>query len=368
MKTRIKTSSLIAALLLGALSGFAGKSFADDSATKVKVSYRFFAVNPDGSAGAELPDPQPNDGVPEASVRVGNKFIVRTQMQGDWSDDPKGIYSAYHDLVVANDDNAPAPKALYLWGEYNLLTIGDRVRSGSFTLKFGTQSTAPIALVYTAYGFCDPSASAAAIRQALGALTNVGTDNIRVVGSMVGTNFRFDLNFTGAKARQDMQNLAVASNGLVDRSGSPVAVVMSNNSADPSQPSVSALGRKHNLNNDYPDPQRPGSLAAGTRYSEVVAGALKPYDASTSTRVLGMIGGSSTKSQIALYEAVRTTNVVDATFTAMQAGRIKVSGSASAAASGSGKLGVAVLGQTGAPQFLVGSQLILKSGYVNITN
>ena len=76
---------------------------------QAQVRYKFFSVNADGTAGAELADPNPNDGIPEANIGTGERIIVRTQML-DLRGAPQGVFSAYHDLSYTNDDRTAAEK------------------------------------------------------------------------------------------------------------------------------------------------------------------------------------------------------------------------------------------------------------------
>jgi len=218
---------------------------------QAQVRYKFFSVNADGTAGAELPDPNPNDGIPEANIGTGERIIVRTQML-DLRSAPQGIFSAYHDLSYTNADGSPVEKLQFQWGEYNQIDIGNSVRGGTFTIKFGTETTAPIAPAFFTGGggtqIYDDVGTATNIRNALQALPSIGAGNVSVRLLSSTTTSRFGVNFIGALAHTDVPNsLQVGVNNLVDGVPNPITLTIGQNSADPTLDIVSSVARNNNL-------------------------------------------------------------------------------------------------------------------------
>ena len=86
-----------------------------------QVKYEFFALNSDGTVGANL-DPNPADFVSEAVVSTGQKFVVRTSM-ADLRAKPAGVFSAYHDLNYTNADGTNVERLQLQWSEYNAIHV-----------------------------------------------------------------------------------------------------------------------------------------------------------------------------------------------------------------------------------------------------
>ncbi|HUP80994.1 MAG TPA: dockerin type I domain-containing protein, partial [Pirellula sp.] len=174
-----------------------------------QIRYKFFSVNADGTAGAELADPNPNDLIPEATIGTGDRVIVRTQML-DLRSMPQGVFSAYHDLSYTNADGTAAEKLEFQWGEYNQIDIGNAVRGGTFTIKFGTETTGPISPAFFQGGggtlIYDGDGTAVNIRNALQALPSVGAGNVSVRLLNSSTTSRFGINFIGRLAHMDLPN------------------------------------------------------------------------------------------------------------------------------------------------------------------
>ena len=114
-----------------------------------EIRYQFFSVNADGTAGTQLPDPNPNNLIPEAIIGTGERVIVRTQIKDLRTPSPAGVFSAYHELTYANADSTTTEKLQLQWGEFDRLDIQSNVRGGTFTLTYGAETTAPIAVAFT---------------------------------------------------------------------------------------------------------------------------------------------------------------------------------------------------------------------------
>lgn len=338
---------------------------------QAQVRYKFFSVNADGTAGTELADPNPNDGIPEANIGTGERVIVRTQML-DLRSTPQGVFSAYHDLSYTNADGTPAEKLEFQWGEYNQIDITNSLRGGTFTIKFGTETTAPIAPAFFTGGgggqIYDEVGTATNIRNAIQALPSVGAGNISVRNLTSESTFRFGVNFIGTLAHTDVSNaLTVGTNSLVDGSNNPVVLTIGQNSADPSLDIVAAVARNNNLNNDYRDGTN--TLVTGVKYINGLDGRLKTPVANSPTRTITLMGGFANKNRLDIREASAFVNVVDTLFKGAQVGRINLTGDTSpppAPGSSGNNLGIALYG--GLAQYLTSSVVLLPSGIINITD
>ncbi len=338
---------------------------------QAQVRYKFFSVNADGTAGTELTDPNPGDGIPEANIGRGERIIVRTQML-DLRSSPQGVFSAYHDLSYTNADGAPVEKLQFQWGEYNQIDIANTLRGGTFTIAYGSEVTAPIAPAFFTGGgggqIYDEVGTAVNIRNALQALPSIGAGNIAVRNLSSESTFRFGVNFIGNLAHTDVANaLTVGSNNLLDGSNQPIALTIGQNSADPSLDIVSAVARNNNLNNDFRDGT--GQTVPGVKYINGPDGRLKTPVANSPTRTVTLLGGFANKNRLDIREASSFVNVVDTLFKGTDIGRINLSGDTSPlpgpGASGD-NLGIALYG--GLAQYLTSSVVLLPSGIINITD
>ncbi len=336
-----------------------------------QIRYKFFSVNADGTAGAELADPNPNDLIPEATIGTGDRVIVRTQML-DLRALPQGVFSAYHDLSYRNDDNTAAEKLEFQWGEYNQVDIGNAVRGGTFTIKFGTETTAAISPAFFQGGggtlIYDGDGTGVNIRNALQALPSIGAGNVSVRLLNSTTTSRFGINFIGRLAHTDLPNsLQVGTNSLVDGSSVAVSLAIGQNTADPSLDIVASVARNHRLNNDF---VVGGSTVTGVKYINGLDGRLKTPVANSPTRTITLMGGFSDKNLLDIREASSFVNVVDTLFKAAAPGKINLSGDTSpppAAGSTGNNLGLALYGTTPV-QYLASSVVVLPTGILNIAD
>ena len=231
-----------------------------DPTDEVAVSYEFYRVKPDGTAGDQIEDITDN-GRDDVSINAGELFIIRTLMQ-DLRNANAGVFSAYHDLTFRNLDNATTEKLQLQWSDYNLLQIKMAdlfpndpnrneiaVLTGNFKLQVGNQTTDPIEIVLERDGrdqlvkstgvptggtytltvndgttsqttapinFSD---SASTVRTRLAALSNVGsTNNVNVTGSL---SAGFRITFVGALQTKAFRPITVAENQFA---GGPITV------------------------------------------------------------------------------------------------------------------------------------------------
>ncbi len=338
----------------------------------VRVRYKFFSVNADGTAGTELPDPNPNDTIPEATIGTNERVILRTQMV-DLRSPAQGVFSAYHEISYTNADGSAAEKLQYQWGEYNQIDLGLGVFGGTFRIQYGAEVTGPISPGLftdpdTQLQSYDPDKTAINIQNALQALPSVGAGNVVVDALDQRTTSRFGVNFIGALAHTDVPNsLTAGPNNLVDRGGTAVTLAIGQNTADPSVGLVASVGRNHNLNNDFIDGT--GGTATGVRYINGIDGRLKAPVANSPTNTITLVGGFADKSVLALQEARAFRNVVDVLFKGAAPGIINFTGDTSPipqAGTSGNNLGIAVFG--GLAQYLTASMVVLPTGILNIAD
>ena len=122
---------------------------------------------------------------------------------------PTGVFAAYMDILMTN-----ANLAQIRYGETQDLKMdathpGGVYPLGTFTLTFRGQTTTPIAYQAT------KELDAAAIKQALEALSTIGAGNVDVT-TLQGADFdgRFFIRFKGALGEQDQPQITVQSSGM----------------------------------------------------------------------------------------------------------------------------------------------------------
>lgn len=185
----------------------------------VEVKYQFLGLDANGQYTRDL-DPNPADTVAEAVVGTGEKFVIRTQMS-DLRASPTGIFAAYHDLAFKNQDASTTEKIAVQWGEYNLLRIDKDIRSGSFKLQYGTETTTTITPVFTS-GFYDTDATAVVVQNAIAALPSFGAGNVivrpnaKLDADSTNPFYNFDIHFVNALARKNIVDPVLIDNTLSD--------------------------------------------------------------------------------------------------------------------------------------------------------
>ena len=335
----------------------------------VEVRYKFFSVNADGTAGTELPDPTPNNGVPDAVIGTGERVIVRTQIKDLRSPTPLGVFSAYHDLSFTNADLSATEKLQLQWGEFNQLDIQNNVRGGTFTLRYGTETTGPIAVAFN-NGIYSSSGTVANIRNAIQALPSVGAGNVRVNTLTSSTSFRFAINFVGTNSRVNFVNPVVGTNGLNDGNAGAVTIAITGqDDPNPSDDNVARVARNHNLDNGTFEDQT-GQIVPVTRYTNGPDGVLKQSATNPETRTMSLLGGFATSGDF-LDPSVASSflNVVDVLFKGAVPGTINFQGNTSPLplpGQTGDNLGIALYGAQAA--YLTSSVVILPQGTITIVD
>ncbi|MEQ1829468.1 MAG: Ig-like domain-containing protein [Pirellula sp.] len=334
----------------------------------VEVRYKIFSVNADGTAGAELADSNPATPAPDAIVSTGQRLIIRTQMADLRPGTPRGVFSAYHDLSFTNADGSVDEKLLMQWGEFNQLDIQNNARLGTFTIRYGSETTTPISLAFNG-NIYNAAGTVANIRNAIQALPSVGAGNVRVASLNSATSFRFGISFIGQLSRTNVVDPVIASNNF-DTAGGAVAVTITGQaSPDPSLDTVARVARNHNLDNGtFIDPGT-GEVVPVTRYTNGPDGVLRTSNG-TATRTVGLLGGFAT-SQTFLDPSVAASflNIVDVLFVAGSAGVVNLNGNTSPLplpGQSGDNLGIALYGAQA--QYLDSSVVILPTGTITISD
>lgn len=332
-----------------------------------EIRYQFFSVNADGTAGTQLPDPNPNNLIPEAIIGTGERVIVRTQIKDLRTPSPSGVFSAYHDLSYSNADNSTNEKLQLQWGEFNRLDIQSNVRGGTFTLTYGAETTAPIAVAFT-NGIYSISGTATNIRNAIQALPSVGTGNVKV--SVLSSNFSFGINFIGDRARTNFVDPVIGSNNLTGGSGEAVTLaVVGQTNPSPTNTDVAKVARNHNLSNGtFIDGT--GQDVPVTRYTNGQDGVAKS-DVPASKRTVTLLGGFSSSSNfLDPSVASQFLNVVDVLFKGAEGGTINFVGETSPlptqGGTSSDNLGVALFGARAV--YLTAAEMILPTATLTIAD
>ncbi len=332
-----------------------------------EIRYQFFSVNADGTAGTQLPDPNPDNLIPEAVIGTGERVIVRTQIKDLRTPSPSGVFSAYHDLSYSNADNSTNEKLQLQWGEFDRLDIQSNVRGGTFTLTYGAETTAPIAVAFT-NGIYSISGTATNIRNAIQALPSVGTGNVKV--SVLNSNFSFGINFIGDRARTNFVDPVIGSNNLTGGSGEAVTLsVVGQANPSPTNTDVAKVARNHNLSNGtFIDGT--GQEVPVTRYTNGQDGVAKS-DAPASKRTVTLLGGFSSSSNfLDPTVASQFLNVVDVLFKGAEGGTINFVGATSPLPVQGGtsgdNLGVALFGARAV--YLTSAEMILPTATLTIAD
>ncbi len=149
-------------------------------------------------------------GVPSYTVTPGQNFTIRTRAR-DLQQSPTGVFSAYVDINYATKDNPTSELAQVLWSEVQTLRFSPNTNGGTFTLTYGSETTAPITFSSNA------ATTRANIKAAVGALSVAGGASNITVNSLPGTATEgaiFDIFFVGSKARQNVTDATIGSNNL----------------------------------------------------------------------------------------------------------------------------------------------------------
>jgi hypothetical protein len=330
-----------------------------------QVKYEFFALNADGTVGANL-DPNPADFVSEAVVSTGQKFVVRTSM-ADLRAKAAGVFSAYHDLNYTNADGTNVERLQLQWSEYNALKLTqsdpDAVVSGNFKLQYGSETTATIAIGTrtTPGGVVVPSQENTAIniKNALEALPSIGIGNVVVNVNSIDPDpgFNFDIFFKNQRARQDLPNAAIVANNLAVSVGTITPTVSSQTNPSPTQAVVARAALDFTpIESQFP------------LYVNGPNGVLDETSVATGKRVLKTVGGfSNSSSPITGVAASNFFAIVDTAFVAGSAGVVNLAGTVSALpaqGSGNDNLGIAMYNATGV--YLTANQVVMPTATITI--
>lgn len=204
------------------------------TAELAELSFQLFAVNSDGTIGANL-DPNPNDSVVEAEVEVGDRVAVRTlvrDLRPSATTPYGGVFSAYSDFSYRDTAGRPGDRLLLQWGDSANLFIPETASSGTFRLKLGSQESAAISTFHVGV----PSAFRAVLQSAIESMPSVGSGNVAVSWSAKVVNqvrgVEYSIRFEGERVRIDMPDLEIIDNQVVGSSNQPISLNVTNNSGN----------------------------------------------------------------------------------------------------------------------------------------
>ena len=339
----------------------------------VGVKYEFYRVNADGSLGTLIPDADTSTpDTPDAVIGTGERIIVRTTMtdlrrQATHQSNPKGVFSAYHDLNFTNADNSAAEKLQLQWGEVNRLTINPSVTGGSFTLKYGDKSTSAIAPVFDNLGILDTLSTRAVVQTRLEAIFGVG--NVRVAFAEAPNTSKPDyaISFIGDQARKDITPEGVVELNNLVSAVEPKVTLTTRANPTPTSDDVTRAALNHDINN--------GTFDNGTgpspivRYTNGQAGSLLDVDQTNpAKRTVRRLGGFANQTAEQNPQiATRYLGIVDTLFVGAQAGLVNLNGTITPLPVGGGggdNLGIAVFGARAV--YLTADQVVLPTGTINI--
>ncbi|MEI8214093.1 MAG: Ig-like domain-containing protein [Planctomycetota bacterium] len=345
----------------------------------VEVKYQFFALNADGTVGANL-DPNPNDTVSEASVSTGQKFVVRTLMTDLRSTNASGVFSAYEDFNYTNADGTPAEKIELQWSEYNGLkfTLTPAVPggplgllSGNFKIRYGSDVTASIAIANRTNGTVNPTTTARNIQTAIEALPGIGVGNVVVSVNTIDPSpgHNFDIYFRNSKARTNIPDATLEAVNLTVSSGTVTQSISSQASPDPTD-SVVARGAFNYAPVIPAPPNNPDDPISPqiTRYGNGPAGYLDNAAVSSGKRTIRLMGGFA---DTLSYNGTPTyqTVIMDTAFVATVPGKVNLLGSVTILpdqGTSGDKVGIALYGATNA--YLQSSQVLMVPASITIND
>lgn len=338
----------------------------------VGVKYEFYKVNADGTPGALIADADTTTpDIPDAVIGTGERIIVRTTMTDlrrplTHQSNPKGVFSAYHDLNFTNADNTSAEKLQLQWGESNRLTLNPNVVGGSFTLRYGTKVTSAIAPVFDNFGILDTVATRAVIQTRLEGIFGAG--NVRVSFAEAPSNSKPDyaISFIGTEARKDITPEGVVDQNNLISSVEPKVTLTPLANPMPSNDAVARAALNHDINNGtFDNGAGPSPIV---RYTNGQAGSLDVDPNNPAKRTLRRLGGFANQtSEQNPQVATRFLGIVDTLFVGAQAGLVNLNGTITPLPVGGGggdNLGIAVFGARAV--YLTADQVVLPSGTINI--
>ncbi len=169
-------------------------------------------------------------GLPEYTLGFDQSFTLRTRAKDTRATGRLGVAITYADIAYSTvEGSTPTDDIVKVqWGEFQTIRIGSSVVSGTFTLTYGSETTAPI--TYDE----DNIVTRENIRNAVGALSfSGGVNNIRVEDVLFespSTDKGYGIVFIGGKVRTDVPDATLGSNNLVGPGGAAVSFAVTSSS------------------------------------------------------------------------------------------------------------------------------------------
>lgn len=362
--------------VLGVIN-FINRGEGETGTTKVAaVKYEFYRVNADGSLGDLIPDSNPATTEPDAVIGTGERVVVRTTMADLRSllttgTQPRGVFSAYHDMNITNADQSTNDRLQLQWSDYYRVTFDSFVTGGSVTFRWGDRTATMTPALD--FGTIYPAGSLEPLRAAMNSL--FGAENVRVqpvdpfVPGIEQPNADYEIHFRGSLARQDLSpNLIIESSTLTAPVGRTPITLTGASSLDPELDVIARGALNHNIDNGVVT--TPAGSSPVVRYTNGPSGSL--LDPSGATQTLNRVGGfANVTSPQSQSVASRFLGVVDAMFLGASQGTILLNGSITPIATGAtgNNLGIALFGNAGdRAEYLTASQVVLPTGTITIVD
>ncbi len=218
------------------------------------------------ASGNPLPTTVDNTGSTVYTIGTNQDFFYRLQAT-DLREDGLGVSIATVDLSYSTVGSPDTELLQAKWSDRTSVTITRNAVGGTFTLRFGTQTTAAITIEKTASGALDATKTAENIRVAIGNLALVGGPaNIvleRIVRPDTSDNtFNFQFKYVGSLFRVDIPTPTVANNSATSSDTNPVLITTE--SADKLPETVSPVnnGTSPNTTFTYESTFSPGRVLA----------------------------------------------------------------------------------------------------------
>jgi hypothetical protein len=243
-------------------------------------------------------------GVPEYTIGLGERFTLRERTR-DLRTSPQGVFGSFADITYATQGSPTTEVVLAQWGEYQTVLFGPNTNGGTFTLTYGSETTAPITYVSSI------STLRTNIRNAVGALSVVGgVNNVRIEQFTSpspggGNDSIFGLSFINDKARVNMPDVSINSSNLTVSSG--VVRALTDSIFDPTKRNSFSVALTPVENRDVNNVAFDYSLLA-------------PYPttlvSSASGFLIDTVGNTSGSTDISFDDPTAFANIVDMAFRA----------------------------------------------------
>ncbi len=238
-------------------------------------------------------------GIAEYTIGLNENFTIRTRTR-DLRAEASGVFSTYVDIGYATQGSPTTELAQVQWGEYQSLRFSSNTNGGTFTLTFGSQTTAAINYSVNDANLRNNIRNAVGALAFVGGVSNVRTENFQFEGS---SDRGIGISFLNSLFRTDVPNVSVGANNLTSSDVNP-ATIQTSSTADPANRNV--LGAAIT----YPN----NTAAGGTTFNFTSGRNEGSLVTVPNTRLLLDNVGNFTGAQPALDDGTVFLNVFDTAF------------------------------------------------------